>query len=398
MINYRLVNNWLTVKTEAGVKVRQITPEEKVTFKELVEAGDEEALIAFMDPYYALRKKWEGKENIEILNGQVCVKGIPIPVPEKLLEQMDEFNEECLLNFWTLAALNPNEEARDKLLEYVERNGYYITKNGMLVTFRRANGQKDAVINGMDINDRMMAFVLKQHAKVKAWKKAPSNYQIWARGTEYLMLPVDTDPLEGDVLVGNMADIYTDIMEDKTSIATKELEDVDKIYWAQHGGTDPFYFDGLEVDSQEVGGTYYAINHETRLDRRYCDESSEHACSAGLHTGTPDFVNGGGFGSNILVCLINPADVCAIPYSDMHKMRSAALYPIAEITQEELTNFDYSAAEYVDHEYAAMSKDIIKDMIEEGVFILPEMLDDEAVIDLLSQINPVIEQRVVEIS
>ena len=400
MINYRLVNNWLTVKTDAGVKVRKITSEERGTLDDLIASGDEDAIIAFMDPYYAIRKKYEGKENIEIIGGKVCIKGIPIPVPELLLKQMNEHNQECLINFWTLAALNPNEEARDKLIEYVDRNGYYITKNGMLVTFRRANAKNGSMIDGVDVDDKLTAFVLKNYVKVKAWKKAPSNYTVWLDGPDYVLVAGSDWDTEDDsvVLIGNLADIYTDIMDDKTSIATKEVEGVDKIYWAANAGSDPFYFDGMEVQSTEVGGTYYAIEHETRLARENCDESSENPCSAGLHTGTPDFVSGGGFGSNILVCLVNPADVCAIPYSDMHKMRSAAIYPIAEITSEELRDFDYSVAEYVDHQYAAVSKEIIASMIEEGAFILPEALSEEAIIDLLGRINPIIEQRVVNIS
>lgn len=388
MFSYRLVNNWLTVKSdeffaEGQIKVKALTEEE---LKEFQNISDYSKLRDFALQLVEPARKFMGLVNqypnhLTLTESGVCVKGLHLPMPEVLLEKLDKSNIESLCNFWRLCALNPNKEAREKLMEYVDKNGYYITTNGMLVTFRRADKKGTFKASVKNFSDEFIGFIVKQYQKIKSWKKSPSKYFVYFDeiDSEWKISP-DSTKAESDK--NTLQNFYDEIITKEEEEKVEEKEEF--LYYASNPGDRSFYFDGVKVEPP----TYYALNHETRLSREDCDEDSEVSCSSGLHTGTPDFVKTGGiFGNTIIVCLVNPADVCAIPYSDMHKMRSAALYPIAEISIEELDSFDYGFAEMKDHEYAPISYDILQDMIEEGVFIVSNDLKEESVSDLLEKIK-----------
>jgi hypothetical protein len=74
------------------------------------------------------------------------------------------------------------------------------------------------------------------------------------------------------------------------------------------------------------------------MPRDKVDSDANSSCSHGLHIGTLDFANGfGGHNCNVVVLLVDPADVVSVPSSDHSKMRSCG-YIVHDLYRE---HFDY---------------------------------------------------------
>ena len=98
------------------------------------------------------------------------------------------------------------------------------------------------------------------------------------------------------------------------------------------------------------------IGEMVTQDRDRCDCDSNRSCSKGLHCGGQDWLNQNYFGTQGLVCLVNPAEVVAVPYDDNYgKLRCCAYLPIKEATFDEygkvipLDESDGFECKYVPH-------------------------------------------------
>ena len=71
------------------------------------------------------------------------------------------------------------------------------------------------------------------------------------------------------------------------------------------------------------------------MERAECDGDPAVDCSYGLHVGATKYVQSfAGYGDAILVCLVNPAHVVAVPNYDNSKMRVSEYFPFAIATFE----------------------------------------------------------------
>lgn len=71
------------------------------------------------------------------------------------------------------------------------------------------------------------------------------------------------------------------------------------------------------------------IGEMVTMDRGKCDTVQENTCSTGLHIGGRGWLKKNYFGDTGLACLINPADVVAVPpYDDYGKLRTCAYLPM----------------------------------------------------------------------
>lgn len=85
----------------------------------------------------------------------------------------------------------------------------------------------------------------------------------------------------------------------------------------------------LEFTDHHSGTTKIKIGEMVTLDRALCDEDSNHECSRGLHTAGKNWLTKNYYGDTGLVCLVNPAEITAVPKrSDYGKLRSCAYLPI----------------------------------------------------------------------
>ena len=91
-------------------------------------------------------------------------------------------------------------------------------------------------------------------------------------------------------------------------------------------------YEGTIYTDHHSGTTRIQIGHMVTLDRSKCDNDSSVECSRGLHLGGTSWLQQHYYGVAGLVCLCNPADVCAVPWvsAEYGKIRTCAYLPIAK--------------------------------------------------------------------
>lgn len=81
------------------------------------------------------------------------------------------------------------------------------------------------------------------------------------------------------------------------------------------------------------------IGEMVTMDRDKCDTIQDHTCSTGLHIGGKGWLKRNYYGDTGLACLINPADVVAVPPFDNYgKLRTCAYLPMKSIHYDENDN------------------------------------------------------------
>ena len=81
------------------------------------------------------------------------------------------------------------------------------------------------------------------------------------------------------------------------------------------------------------------IGEMVTMDRNKCDTVQENTCSTGLHIGGRGWLKENYYGDTGLACLINPADVVAVPpYDNYGKLRTCAYLPMDIIHYDETSN------------------------------------------------------------
>lgn len=78
------------------------------------------------------------------------------------------------------------------------------------------------------------------------------------------------------------------------------------------------------------------IGEMVTMDRSKCDTVQDNTCSTGLHIGGRGWLKKNYYGSTGLACLVNPADVVAVPPRDGYgKLRTCAYLPMEVIHYDE---------------------------------------------------------------
>jgi hypothetical protein len=100
------------------------------------------------------------------------------------------------------------------------------------------------------------------------------------------------------------------------------------------------------------------------MDRVDCDSDPQRDCSYGLHVGATSYVESFAASSSvILVCLVNPAHVVAVPNYDHSKMRVAEYFPFA-LANRESGSIDIVEQPYMEHDYIAYEQEELERQIE----------------------------------
>lgn len=78
------------------------------------------------------------------------------------------------------------------------------------------------------------------------------------------------------------------------------------------------------------------IGEMVTMPREECDADQDHVCAPALHVATHNWLEKNYFGDTGMVCLVNPADVVAVPPVDSYgKMRTCAYLPIGYASYDE---------------------------------------------------------------
>lgn len=203
---------------------------------------------------------------------------------------LSEYELDSLINFWKYLMLNPDEHVREGLFEWIKTSDFTITKDGNIIAYRNVNIKKTSK------QEELEKYVTESWAKIKRWKKSPKNYNVYCVDNNYTLEP----SIEaGEYFVGNLSELYSDLNTDEG---------------------------GIVYTDQYTGKMDIIIGEEVRMPRNECDNNPESSCSRGLHNKSKAY--GLNLGSEVLVTLVNPWNVVAIPTYDTTKFRSCAYMPI----------------------------------------------------------------------
>lgn len=215
---------------------------------------------------------------------------IPVNVPASIYELI-KTGETKYKNFWMWLSMNPNENARQHLHDWVTTNKIAIHESGFLIMFRNVHQGRDGNWY-KDLKD--------QYFKLRGQKKT-TKVPIYVN-SEWKNPTLNS----GEVFSG----------------AT--LQDLDtKVFTASY--------------DQNM---FYVLGQEVRMPRLLGDESDA-LCSSGFHI-SGDNYNYTSFGNTTILCLVNPKDVLA-SVEGASKMRTCAFIPfkIVDDPEERFTVSDH---------------------------------------------------------
>jgi hypothetical protein len=299
------------------------------TSKELLnaikEASTDDEIQALMCPEEDVDddKKVVSQEVLSVYNGEtesnyVEFRGnsayIPsiseLTVPQDFVEAIIKAEQDCdevlletYLNFWTLVSLNPDSRVRNNIFWFIKRWNIKITKNGLLVTYRNADFKKSGKY-GKELIDKITS----DRIKIKGQKKSPKRftYNEWDSNNE--MPTLDAKLIKSDSTIDSNNNL------DALYVLVTTSETVDTTTFTDHHS---------HTFNIQIGKV-------VSMPREKCNANQEESCSQGLHQGGPGWLKQGYYGDTGLVCLVNPANIVAIPMIDQYgKMRCCEYLPIA---------------------------------------------------------------------
>jgi len=295
-------------------------------------------------------------------SGRFFLKGYEAhAIPDELLGRMKTRLDEGksitpLINFWKLLLLNPDEHVRKDLFKFMDHYDFPITDNGYFIGYRackQTNNTYSAVTN----------FVPKEYLMLKAEGENPADYT------------AVKDPNGGDLKA-----VRTDVITDDNGnfIAPENvLGNLQEMFEEQNNGL----VEAPEFTDFFSGTTNVRLGGTVSMPRNECDNNPNHACSRGLHIGTPQYVqNYGGSNAAYIACLVNPMNVVAVPgdYSYM-KMRVCEYYAYGML---DLTDGQEIRTPYFEIDYKTWEERELEKMLEEVTHIA----EDEGVTNGVRQI------------
>lgn len=250
-------------------------------------------------------------------NGFTYFKGVKQPLPKVMVDSLldaklnpnSNYTLESLINFWKYVLLNPDKHIREGLFKWLQTGKFAITEDGNIIAYRNVNIK---TLNGVDKN--LYNFVQESWSKVKRWKKSPSKYKIAKINDEFLL--VKDDYYNEDAVILGHLDIVKGIFDNQSSRV---------VYCPDHKG--PY-------------GQHIELGIPVKMPRAECDNDPNSSCSRGLHAKSVNY--GLNLGSEILVILVNPYNVVAIPTKDVTKFRCCEYLPVskAELKNGKLVEFE----------------------------------------------------------
>ena len=275
------------------------------------------------------------------------IKGVDNAIPDLLGKAIDEHIEEGwsldhLKNFGTLLMSNPDNAVRQSIFDFIQKHDFTITDKGYMVTYK-------AVTHKSIVDNDVATFVGKAEVIAKKYKKAPKVYCVYEKEDGELAMTLevtfkrwtDNGKAEENALsrVGNLAELYADIAN--------------------------------------IGGTVFTDKHSRTMDiqlgvpvkkeRDDCDNNPSNECSRGLHLGATKYVERfGNSNDTILLCLVNPAHIVAVPTYDRSKMRVSEYYPYGIVDRDDNGKIKIVKQSYFETDYAVLEKEQLEETIAEA--------------------------------
>jgi len=350
-----------------------------------------------LDPSYAIEYlNNEGKVFSLVRNrkGEVFLKNTNVPMPQNIVQSIvslvsDNLPYDHLINFWTLCLQNPDDRAREDLFKFLSTYNFPITDYGYFI------GYKAVYFKG-EKNRYLLENLSKILINTKISRKSLENLYIYRDDKVDRLYTAEGNSL--NEAYNNLTEKYVKIFEEEARedyISSLCLDD-DELEEFEGGedievpqehidsyvknSMDEFLLnitfvcrgdniqktisDLLENDDADSFTDCYTrkslitLGVPVSMKRDECDSNPNRTCSSGLHIGAPGYVKDFGNGNNkaVIACLVNPADVVAVPYDyGFMKMRTCKYYPYAvcELNPDGSVveiNTQYFEEDYCDYE------------------------------------------------
>lgn len=286
----------------------------------------------------------------DVDSNEVFLGGFNTPVPDDLFEVIKEYYEndyplDAIVNFWKLLMINPDTRVRTDLFKFIKAHDFVLTDSGYMLVYK-------AVAYKERQDNDLAEFVTNQYLHVKQdWKCSPNKYMVFRNDDgSFGITKVETaenwDEDDKNVeFIGKLGDLNANL-----DVLSAESETA---YTDKH-----------------THSMFIKLGVPVIMDRTSCDSDPKIDCSYGLHVGATSYVERfGGSGDAVLVCLVNPANVVAVPEYDHSKMRVSEYFPIAVATYEDgkidIVEQSYFESDYQSHEEFALEEMIAKVLNEE---------------------------------
>jgi hypothetical protein len=326
------------------------------------------------------RAAMEAGLECDLATGLVYIAGFNTPIPLALVELIKDYNEngypiEAVINFWKLLMINQDVTVRADLFDFILKHDFVLTDNGYMMTYK-AVAYKDKVVN--DLRE----FVSNQYLHVKKdWKCSPNKYSVF-KDAEGILALTKSVTLEG-------------WFDDET----KKFEHIGKL------GDLNAKLDQLESNvvytDKYTHKMHIELGTPVRQARKDCDANPKKDCSNGLHVGATSYVNA--FANNsdaILVCLVNPAHVIAVPEQYTSKMRVCEYFPYALATyingKIDIIEEKYFESDYREYEEAELVEMIAK--VKANELPIEAAMNAEIETRPMSELMKMLESRLVDIT
>jgi hypothetical protein len=317
----------------------------------------------------------------DVDSGEVFLGGFYTPVPDDLIEVIKEYTEEgypldAIVNFWKLLMINPDKRVRTDLFKFIKTHDFVLTDTGYMLVY------KAVAYKEREEND-LLEFVTNQYLHVKQdWKCSPNKYLVFrtlADGS-FGMTKVETaegwdEKERGVEFIGKLGDLNA-----KLDVLSAESQTV--------------YTD------KRTGTMIIKLGQPVYMPRHNCDSDPRIDCSYGLHVGATSYVNAfADNGNAVLVCLINPKNVVAVPLNDNSKMRVSEYFPIALATyidgKIDIVEQKYFESDYKTYEVSELETQIAKVKNEE--LPIETAINAEKEERPMSELIKIIETRLVDL-
>lgn len=330
------------------------------------------------------------------------IEGLNTPIPEQLMDIIKEYNDnnypmESIINFWKLLMSNPDTHIRESLFRFIQVHDFVLTDKGYFLTYKAVYPKNDNNNNAKDEKNKyneFSEFVLNKYYHVKGpWKSSPKNYIIYTvDGSEFKITEIKTAEkfdltTEKYRIFGNLDECYKIISKQTYNNAS-----IDNNYVASPIFTD-MYSSTMSIE----------IGKPVKMERKLCDGDPEVECSYGLHVGATKYVeNYAKNSSTILACLVNPANVVAVPQYDNSKIRVSEYFPFAIATFDNKTKkIDIVEQKYFEDDYCSYEVDELEkqiELIKENQMPIESAINSESENRPMSELMKIIENRLIDLS
>lgn len=340
----------------------------------------------------SMRTAKENGLEYDLETGDVYLKGFNTPIPEQLVSTIEKYHAKGrdmanIMNFWKLLMINPDERVRTQLFDFIGQHDFSVTDNGYMVVYKAVE------LFDADQDTDLNTFVASAAYHVtKDWGTGLGKYAVYQENESGDYKITKEKTIKGWNLdkknvtyVGNLKKLEKQIGQ-----LSKDKDAVSYIpRYCTWGGN----FD-LEKEKIRLGVPQ-------KKERKDCDSDPSRDCSNGLHCGATSYVESFASSSSvILVCLVNPAHVVAVPNYDHSKMRVSEYFPFA-LAERKDGKIDIVEQPYYDNDYLAYEVEEVERQIEainneeERVGVdVHEAEDDRAIEEVLKALQT----RVVDIT